>query len=204
MSDQTTVFVVEDDSIIRCTILSLADSIGLRARGYAKAGDFLGAYSPDNRGCLVLDLRLPDMSGLQLIEQLVNRFRYLPTTVIITGHGDIQTAVAAIRSGVLDFLEKPFRPQQLLDQIQNAIRVEANAYREFTRRMNLEAAAGQLSIREKQVLSMLLANKSNKQIAAELQLSFKTISWHRTSALRKLEVESMLDLAGHDYAQLLS
>ena len=188
-----TVYVVEDDAVVRKSVCATFESVGMVVRGFATGQEFIDAYR-DDPGCLVLDLRLSDISGLQVIDKLKERYGQFPPTIIITGHGDVPTAVQATRNGVLDFIEKPFHSQQLLAQTQRALEIDRVQRLERQRRNELTNAISTLSIREKEVLDRLLAGQSNKRIAIELNLSDKTVASHRANLLQKLSAESLVDL----------
>jgi len=190
------VSVVEDDAETNRAVCGLAAAHGWEAAGYEDAGSFLDAYDARRAGCIVLDLRLPDVSGLQVVDALASRHEHVAPIVFITGHGDLQTAVSAMKSDlVLDFIEKPFEPAALLRVIETAIvrdLVAVGAWRTWdaTRRK-----LDRLSDRERQVLDALMQGKSNKQIALELDVSHKTISTHRTNVLEKFGCQSIVDVA---------
>ena len=202
--EKTTVFLIDGDPLTHKTVAALTDSMGLLLVPFTTAGGFLEVYDTRRRGCLVVDLRLPDMTGPELFERLANRHKYRPATVMLAAPEDIHAAIAAVRAGVIDFLEKPVEPRQLLEQIQRAVDADRDAYVRYEREKKMDEICRLLSEREKQVLAMLLLGKSNKQIAAELQLSFKTISWHRVTAMRKLGVDSILELVGKNYPDMVA
>lgn len=191
--EKQTVHVVEDDTVVRKSVCATFESVGMAVRGYGTGQEFIDAYR-DEPGCLVLDLRLPDISGLQVIDKLKDRYNHFPPTIIITGHGDVSTAGQATRTGVLDFIEKPFHSQQLLAQAQRALELDRTERQERQHRADLIAAVSTLSVREKEVLDRLLAGQSNKKIAIELNLSDKTVASHRANLLQKLGAESLVDL----------
>lgn len=187
------VHVVEDDAVVRKSVCVMFESVGMPVRSFSTGQEFIDAYQ-DEPGCLVLDLRLPDISGLQVIAKLKERYAYCPPTIIITGHGDVSTAVQATRNGVLDFIEKPFHSHHLLAQAQRALEIDQVERQERLRLLGLRQAVATLSIREKEVLNRLLTGQSNKQIAIDLSLSDKTVASHRANLLEKLGAESLVDL----------
>ncbi len=193
VEDQATVFVVEDDSGMRRSIRALIESIGLTVQTFTTGREFIEHYEGEP-GCLVLDLRLPDISGLQVMRYLRERFSATPPTVMITGHGDVSTAVAAMKQGVLDFLEKPFSPQHLLDHVQTALQRDAETRKAHRQCERITENWAALSERERQVLELLLAGHPNKQVAVMLNLSVKTVSTHRSNILAKFGVDSLVEL----------
>ena len=187
------VYIVDDDESLRRAVDSLCRSIGLRTRSYASAREFLDAKQGELAGCLVLDVRLPGISGLDFQSQLAELGIHLPV-ILITGHGDIQMTVRAMKAGAVDFLSKPFRDQELLDAVTAAIE------RDHKRRM---AAGGvevvrdrflTLSPREQQVMMLVTAGKMNKQVAGDLGLSEITVNIHRGAAMRKMGARTLADL----------
>jgi RNA polymerase sigma factor (sigma-70 family) len=201
---RTTLSIIEPDSQIAQSLQSLGASIGLDVRTYATAGQFLDDYSPERRGCILMSVQLPDADGLSVLSQLVQRHAYQPVTIMLSNSGSVESAVQAMRAGVLDYIEKPFQPAYLLQQIQQAVLADASLYAQYEQHRRLEHAMRQLTFRERQVLSAVLSGKPNKQIAAELDLSFKTVSWHRSTALRKLKLTNIFDLARQDLSRTLT
>ncbi|HUN94391.1 MAG TPA: response regulator transcription factor [Burkholderiaceae bacterium] len=191
--DQAIVFVVDDDALVRDSIEDLLHSVGLQVRLFASPREFLQAPRPDAPGCLVLDVRLPEQSGLDFQKELAGTAAELPI-VFITGHGDIPMSVRAMKWGAVEFLTKPFRDQDLLDAIQAAItrdrtrRAEAGTLRELRRRYEA------LSPRERQVMLEVVSGQLNKQVAAELDLSEATVKTHRGQIMRKMQADSLPEL----------
>ena len=187
------VYIVDDDESLRRAVGSLCRSVGLRTSTYASAREFLDAEQGEMAGCLVLDVRLPGLNGLDFQSQLAELGIHLPV-ILITGHGDIQMSVRAMKAGAVDFLSKPFRDQDLLDAVTAAIE------RDRKRR----AAAGgvglirdrffTLSPREQQVMMLVTAGKMNKQVAGDLGLSEITVKIHRGAAMRKMGARTLADL----------
>lgn len=190
---EPTVFVVDDDESVRKGLRLLIKSIGLKVESYASAQEFLNAYNPSQPGCLVLDIRMPGMSGLDLQTHLAEQGLLLPV-IIVTGHGDVSMAVKAVKMGALDFLEKPFRDQVLLDRVQNAIQIDVENRRKRLELKENKARLTNLTPRELQVMKMVVAGKPNKIIASELGLSQKTVEFHRAHVMSKTGVESLADL----------
>ncbi len=193
MSSEPIVFVVDDDAEVRSSLRFLVESDGLPVRTYPSAQEFLDEISADPFGCLVLDVRLPGMSGLQLLEELRRRRVELPT-IVFTGQPDVKIAVRALKIGAFDVLEKPLGDQPLLDLVREAIarsqRVrEASAERNRARSLVLS-----LSPREREVLGLLVAGKANKEIADVLGLSTRTVEGHRGRLTEKLHVGSLAEI----------
>ncbi len=190
-----TVYVVEDDLAIRKSVRALLQSVDIPAETFATGEQFYQSYDHERPCCLVLDLRLPDTSGLKLMQRLRERWNYCPPTIIITGHGDVPTAVQLMKMGVVDFLEKPFSPQQLLDQVQAALARDRQTRQRLAVRERMIDAIASLSQREREVLHELMTGKPNKLIAVKLNLSAKTVSTHRANILAKLNAQSLIEIA---------
>ena len=187
------VFVVDDDEAMRDALDTLIRSAGLKTALYASADEFLAGYDPEQPGCLVLDVRMPGMNGLELQQTLAEQGVNLPV-IIITGHGDIPMAVEAMRAGALDFLEKPFREQDLLQRITQAIEQDANLRQEQARRAEIVARVASLTPREREIMDLVVAGKHNKAIASELGLSHKTVEFHRANIMEKTNANSVAEL----------
>ena len=193
MTREPTVFVVDDDEAVRRFLGGLIASVGLRIEAYASAREFLDAFEPGAPGCLLLDIRMPGMSGLELQKELAEREVRLPV-IILTGHGDVQVAVHAMKAGAVDFIEKPFNNELLLDRIQKAVAesVEADGVRvkhdEITSRIEL------LTPRERQVMDLVVAGETNKGVARCLDISEKTVEIHRARTMDKMRAKSLADL----------
>jgi len=190
---EQTVFIVDDDAAVCDSIQELVESVGLRAESFASGQAFLEHYQPERSGCLVLDVRMAGMSGLVLQENLNSLGASIPV-IIITGHADVPMAVHALKAGAVDFVQKPYRNQLLLDSINNALAMDtiARRSREETRQHDRQLAT--LTGREQEVLDKLLAGSISKQIARELGISTRTVEAHRQSLLRKLGVGSVKEL----------
>lgn len=188
-----TVFVVDDDQAVRKSLEMLFTSVGITARVFAGAQDFLDRYDPEEPGCLVLDVRMPGMSGLELQRQLKERGIGIPV-IIVTGHGDVPIAVRAMKDGALEFLEKPFSKQMLIDHVQAALQRDAERRRGLQRLSDIDTRIATLTEREREVMELVVAGKLSKQIAAELGISKKTVDVHRARVMHKMEVESLAEL----------
>jgi two-component system, LuxR family, response regulator FixJ len=190
---QPTVFVVDDDSGVRASIRILLKSVGIDTAIFASAKDFLAAYDPSQPGCLVLDVRMPGMSGMELQLEL-NRLGAVIPVVFITGHGDVPMAVEVMQQGAFDFLEKPFRDQDLIHRIQRALERDA-AHRATLRQTEaIKTRLGSLTPRESEVLNLLADGKQNKVMAAELGLSQRTVEIHRANVMDKMQARSVAQL----------
>jgi len=193
MESQATIFVVDDDEAVRDALSLLMKSAGLPVETYSSAQAFLDAYDPLRPGCLVLDIRMPGMSGTELQEQLREQQIHIPI-IIITGHGDVPTAVDAVQKGAVDFIQKPFDDHVLLGRIRCAIAQDAQWRREQAKRAEVEALLAKLTPREREVMDLLVAGQSNKEIALELGLSRKTVDIHRAHVMMKLRIGSLAEL----------
>ena len=190
---EPTVFVVDDDRAMRESLSWLLDSVGLRVRSYATAADFLAEHDPAQPGCLVLDVRMPGMSGLDLQAELARRGVELPT-IVITGHAEVSMAVRAVKAGALDFIEKPFSDQLLLDRVRQALEVDLEAREVRRRREDARRRLATLTAREREVLDLVVAGKANKEIASALGVSPKTVEVHRAHVMSKMCVDSLAEL----------
>ena len=188
------VHVVDDDSAIRDSIDFLVSSVGYQCRTYASAENFLETFKAGTPGCLVVDVRMSSMSGLELQRLLVERGATLGV-VFVTGHGDVPMAVKAMRGGAVDFLEKPFNDQRLLDCINEALRYSTQATAGAVCRAAIDARLARLTTREREVLDLVVAGKPNKVIAATLDISIKTVEVHRSNVMEKMAVMSVAELA---------
>jgi len=187
---EPTVFVVDDDPSVGDSIRLLLRSVGIPARVFLSAADFLAAYDPKESGCLVLDVRMPGMSGLELQARLHEEGSILPI-IFVTAHGDVPMAVSAVRTGALDFIEKPFRDQELLDKIQDALGEDARLRAERKDLQDIEGRLGSLTPREREVLDLVVAGKANKNIARALDISQRTVEIHRARVMEKMGVRSV-------------
>jgi two-component system, LuxR family, response regulator FixJ len=187
------VFIVDDDEAVRDSLRLLLKSVGLTPLTLASAHEFLNAYDPSHPGCVVLDVRMPQMSGLEVQEQLNLRGAVIPV-IFITGHGDIPMAVEAMHAGAFDFLQKPFRDQDLIDRIQRALEKDRNNRAALDQRGVLRERLESMTPRERQVLSMVIAGKPNKIMAADLNVSQRTVEIHRSRVMEKMGASSLAQL----------
>ena len=188
-----TVFVVDDDEEVRNALKLLMESVGLQAETFASAQEYLDQFQPQRAGCLVLDIRMPGMSGLELQERLAKEPLH-PPIVVITGHGDVPMAVRAVQAGASDFIEKPFRDQVLLDSVHRAITQDAERRGEASRIADIRARMDRLTPREKEVLELVMAGNRNKIIATKLHVSQSTVEAHRAKVMEKMEAKTLSDL----------
>jgi FixJ family two-component response regulator len=188
-----TVFVVDDDDAVLQSLRLLLEDVGLNIDTYSSAQAFLDTYDLSRPGCLVLDVRMSGMSGLELYSKLVELNIRLPT-IMITGHGDVPMAVQAMKMGVFDFIEKPFRDQVLLDSVQKAIETDAQFRHRKAETADIGAKMELLTQREREIMDLLVSGKSNKTVAYELCISQKTVDFHRSNILQKMGVESIIEL----------
>jgi RNA polymerase sigma factor (sigma-70 family) len=194
VSDVPTVFVVDDDAAVRDALRWLVEPLGLPVEVFPGASAFLAAYDPSRPGCLVLDVRMPGMSGPELQTELAKRGSRLPI-IMVTAHGTVPLAVRAVQAGALDVIEKPYDPRQLLERIHQAIAADRRALQESAEREEVEKSLAQLTKREREILQALLAGKGNKGIAAEFSISPRTVEVHRAHILLKLRAKSLLSVA---------
>jgi FixJ family two-component response regulator len=193
MGDNSRVFVVDDDQEVRDALRLLMESVGLRVETFPSAQAFLEQFDPGLPGCLLLDVRMPGMSGLELQARLTAE-RIHPPVIIITGHGDVPMAVRAVQAGAVDFIEKPFNDQALLDSVHRAIEKDGAQRGEASRLADIEARYEKLTPREREVLEQVVAGKRNKVIAADLDVSQSTVEAHRAKVMEKMEADSLSDL----------
>lgn len=190
---EQTVFIVDDDQAVARSLRWLVETVQLKVETFSSAQSFLDGYDPAKPGCLVLDVRMPGMSGLDLQERLAAQRIHLPI-IFITGHGDVQMAVRAVKSGAFDFIEKPFNDQDLLERIHKAITFDAVQRSQDTQRTQLRTLFASLTTREREVLDLVVEGKSNKAIANWFGLSAKTIEVHRAKMMEKMQARSVADL----------
>lgn len=193
MTPELTVHVVDDDAAIRDALRLLLKSSGMRVETFASAEEFLGACRPPLSGCLLVDVRMPGMSGLELQERLATHGIRLPV-IVITGHGDVAMAVRAMKAGAVDFIEKPFDNAALLECLRNTLARAADAHQHEMKSAEVAARLALLTQREREVMQLLIAGKSNKVIAADLAISARTVEVHRAKIMEKLKARSLADV----------
>ena len=187
------VYIVDDDDGMRRALTVLMTTVGYQPAAFARPAEFLAKYDPNQAGCLVLDVRMPEMSGLEVQQQL-NRNGALIPVILITGHGDIPMAVQAMKDGAFDFLQKPFRDQELIDRINGALKVEAQNRESVDRLADLRQRAESLTPREREVMAHVVDGKANKVIAIDLGLSERTVEIHRANVMEKMAARSVAHL----------
>jgi FixJ family two-component response regulator len=187
------VFVVDDDPAMRDSLRWLIESTGLQVETFADAQTFLARIRPELPGCLVLDIRMPGMSGLDLQAELARRGIGLPT-IMVTGHAEVPMAVRAVKAGAIDFIEKPFSDQLLLDRVRQGIDMDRQEREDRARRAEVLRRLGLLTQREREVLDLVVAGRANKEIAATLHLSPKTVEVHRSHVMEKMQASSVAEL----------
>jgi FixJ family two-component response regulator len=193
MSTEPTVFVVDDDESVRESLSMLIETIELNVKSFANAQEFLQDYEPNEPGCLVLDVRMPGISGLELQAKLAADGHKIPV-IFITGHGDVPMAVGAMKTGAVSFIEKPFRDQDLIDTIQEALEKDAKEKVLLTKRSEIEEKLDTLTPREKQVMDRMVDGMQNKKIAYELEISQKTVDFHRANIYKKMNANTTVEL----------
>ncbi len=190
---QQTIYIVDDDEAVLDALALLLDTVGLNCQTFASAMQFLAAYDGVSGGCLVLDIRMPGMSGLELQEKLIEEHVLLPI-IFITGHGDIPMAVEAMRNGAHDFIRKPFREQELLDRINEALAMESGIRHQQYERAAILMKLQDLTEREREVFQRITAGEANKVIAIELEISDRTVEVHRAHVMKKMAAKSLAQL----------
>ncbi|MEJ2610656.1 MAG: response regulator transcription factor [Candidatus Thiodiazotropha sp.] len=187
------VFVVDDDEEVRNALKLLFESVGLPVICYASALEYLGQFDEALPGCLVVDIRMPGMSGLDMQEKLVE-YPIHPPVIIVTGHGDVPMAVRAVQAGAVDFIEKPFRDQLLLDSVHRAIEMDAEKRGEASRLTEIRDHLNHLTPREREVLDLVVSGMRNKNIAGQLGITLSTVEAHRSRVMEKMQADSLSHL----------
>src|SRR5579871_4872807 len=190
---ESMVYVVDDDDGMRRALGALLGSVGYRTELFARPGEFLAQFQSDTPGCLVLDIRMPEMSGLEL-QQRLNRAGAMLPVIFITGHGDVPMAVQAMKEGAFQFLQKPFRDQELLDHINHALKFDLENRKSLARKTELNRRMETLTPRERQVLDLIVEGEANKVMAIDLGLSERTVEIHRAKVMEKMGARSVAHL----------
>lgn len=193
IQSEPTVFIVDDDSSVLKGLSRLMKSVKLNEETYSSAQDFLDSYNSEQPGCLLIDMRMPGISGLEL-QEILQSMKILIPTIIITGYGEVTDAVQAMKNGAIDFIEKPFKGQYLIDQVHKAIAEDAQIRKKQAQQQVVSASLALLTPREREVMDLVIAGKANKVIAFELGLSMKTVEFHRAHVMKKMKVDSVAEL----------
>jgi two-component system response regulator FixJ len=192
-NSRATIFIVDDDTAVRDSLKMLLRSVGQAVETFGSGQEFIDAYSEDRPGCLVLDIRMPGMSGLELQQKLNERHSIMPI-IFITGHGDVPMAVEAMQAGAVDFIQKPFRDQDLIDRINQALEKDQNNRASLGERNDIRKRLETLTPREREVLDLVVHGKANKVIAGDLRLSQRTVEIHRARVMEKMQASSLAHL----------
>jgi FixJ family two-component response regulator len=187
------IYIVDDDNGMRTSLSWLLESVGVKSEGFANAAEFLAAFDPSIPSCLILDVRMPERSGFDVQTELNRRGATLPI-IFVSGHGDIPMSVRAMQNGAIDFVEKPYNSQQMLDRVQNAMKIAMLRHACDRKRVELRQRIESLTAREREVLRGVIDGKGSKKIASELSISVKTVDVHRASIKEKLGVASVASL----------
>jgi FixJ family two-component response regulator len=191
--DAPRVYIVEDDEAVRESLQLMLESVGYTTRSFDNANDFLDQHHADLAGCLVLDIRMPGINGMELQRKLNERNSMLPI-IFVTGHGDVPMAVEAMQQGAFDFVQKPYREQELLEKIERAFALDKTNRESLQQRQNIVARMQTLTPRELDVLRLMVEGKANKVIAIDLDISQRTVEIHRARVMEKLEANSLAHL----------
>lgn len=193
MSDNRFVCIVDDDRAVRDSMLMMLKTAGYAVKAFASAEEFLNEYVSEETGCLILDVRMPGKSGLELQELLTSRQSRVPV-IFVSGHGDVPVSVRAIKGGALDFLEKPFSRETLLRRVQEALEIATRRRESEQDRQHLQQRFDKLTSREREVLMHVVAGRRNKEIAKLLEISHRTVELHRTRMMEKMSAHSLPEL----------
>ncbi|MEN8180037.1 MAG: response regulator transcription factor [Pseudomonadota bacterium] len=193
MNNKPTVFVVDDDQAIRSSLKWLIESVAMQVKTFESADAFIENYYPGRSGCLLLDVRMPGMSGLELQEYLAEQRITIPV-IIITGHGDVPMAIRAMKAGAVDFIEKPFNDELLLESIRHALLLDEQQRDKQSQKAEIATRLARLTPREHEVMAMVTGGKANKEIASALGVSAKTVEAHRARVMEKMQATSLADL----------
>lgn len=187
------IYVVVDDEAFRDSLRWLLEGAGYRVALFARPRPFLASFQPGAGACLILDVRMPDYSGLELQEEMARRGHAIPI-IFVTGHGDVPMAVNAVKNGAFDFIEKPFKDEALLTLIENAARLNVSAFEAESQRLSIVALLATLTQREREVMALVVDGRRNKQIAEDLGISVKTVEVHRARMMEKIGITSVAEL----------
>ncbi|AKH21642.1 response regulator transcription factor [Sedimenticola thiotaurini] len=190
---ESTVFIIDDDREVREALQLLMESVGLQVELFDSANAFLEQFDETRPGCIILDVRMPGMSGLELQSQLLE-LPLCPPIIIFTGHGDVPMAVRAVQAGAVDFIEKPFNDQALLDSVHRALELDARQRGQASHIAEIKQKVDRLTPREREVLHLVVQGMRNKLIATELSVSQSTVEAHRAKVMEKMEAKSLSDL----------
>ncbi len=193
MNQEPSVFIVDDDEQVRSALTLLMESVGLNSESFSSGQEYLDQFDTSKPGCLILDVRMPGISGLDLQARL-SAEKIHPPIIIITGHGDVPMAVRAVTAGAVDFIEKPFNNQSMLDNVHRAIEQDAKQRGESSRLEEIESHYDELTPREKEVLLYVIEGKRNKIIASEMNISQSTVEAHRSKVMEKMAANTLSDL----------
>lgn len=193
MSDDATVYVVDDEEAIRHSLEMLIGAVGLKVRVFSNAASFLETFDPSLRGCIVADLSMPGMNGLEMQEHL-NALDCRMPIIFLSGHGDVPAAVRALQKGAVDFLEKPFNPKILLERIEQAVNADSELSAAAERSAEINDRMAQLTAREREIMILVADGKSSKVIALDLGISERTVELHRSRMMKKMSARSVADL----------
>lgn len=188
-----TVYVIEDDEAVRDSLRMMLESLGQKVETFPRADDFLKAYREEMAGCIVLDIRMPGMNGMELQRKL-NAMNSILPIIFVTGHGDVPMAVEAMQQGAVDFIQKPYREQELLDKIQKAITLDTENRNELKEVQKIRERCESLTPREQEVMDMMVDGKANKVIAIDLDISQRTVEIHRARVMEKMGAKSLAQL----------
>jgi len=191
--DAPVIYVLDDDEGMRRAVSMLLSTIGHRVQSFATPSEFLAKHNSAQHGCVILDIRMPDMSGLEVQQRLNKQGSMLPV-IFITGHGDVPMAVQAMKEGAFDFIQKPFRDQDLIDRINHALKQDAELRAQLSQRADMRKRFDSLTQREHQVLEMVVDGRANKVIAIDLDLSERTVEIHRANVMEKMGARSIAHL----------
>ncbi len=190
MNEDAVVYIVDDDQAMTESLSWMVESVGFKTKTFSNAKSFLESYDAEQSGCLILDVRMPEISGPELQDKLNNQNINIPI-IFISGHGDIPLAVRVMKAGAIDFLAKPFNDQTLLESINKAIRIDRQKREELFENKEILERAGHLSPRERQIMCHIVSGKLNKVISADLEISLKTVEAHRANIMKKMQVKSL-------------